>query len=119
MVQRVKKSQFDIGLAMDTELTQGLMTEIVPKIEEMSDQGLNPCLVTTSELRLPLRRFLEPSYPQLSIFAFQEIPPETMVEPFASITLSEFSIPDNFSSPQNEETDFVQGVVSNEPQLVS
>ena len=97
LVQRVKKSQFDVGLAMDPDLTQGLISEIVPKIEEMTDQGLSPCLVTTSDLRLALRRFLEPSYPQLSIFAYQEIPSETMVEPFASITLPQFSIPENFS----------------------
>jgi len=71
LVQRVKKSQFDVGLAMDADLTQGLISEIVPKIEEMSDQGLSPCMVTTSDLRLALRRFLEPSYPQLSIFAYQ------------------------------------------------
>ena len=42
LVQRVKKSQFDVGLAMDPDLTQGLISEIVPKIEEMTDQGLSP-----------------------------------------------------------------------------
>ena len=40
LIQRVKKSQFDVGLAMDPELTQGLIEEIVPKIDEMSEQGL-------------------------------------------------------------------------------
>ena len=37
---------------MDPDLTQGLISEIVLKIEEMTDQGLSPCLVTTSDLRL-------------------------------------------------------------------
>ena len=60
LVQRVKKSQFDVGLAMDPDLTQGLIGEIVPKIDEMTDQGLSPCLVTTSDLRLALRRFWNP-----------------------------------------------------------
>jgi flagellar biosynthesis protein FlhA len=118
LVQRVKKSQFDVGLAMDADLTQGLISEIVPKIDEMSDQGLNPCMVTTSELRLALRRFLEPSYPQLSIFAYQEIPPETMVEPFASITLPEFSIPENFSPSPSHEPDQNPDLALAEPQLV-
>jgi len=119
LVQRVKKSQFDVGLAMDPELTQNLISEIVPKIEEMTDQGLTPCLVTTSDLRLALRRFLEPSYPQLSIFAYQEIPSETMVEPFASITLPQFSIPGTFEpSPNQEGADSGKSSV-NEPQLVS
>ena len=118
LVQRVKKSQFEVGLAMDADLTQGLISEIVPKIEEMSDQGLSPCMVTTSDLRLALRRFLEPSYPQLSIFAYQEIPPETMVEPFASITLPQLSIPENFSSPSND-AEKNPDPARNEPQLVN
>ena len=85
----------------------------------MTDQGLTPCLVTTSDLRLALRRFLEPSYPQLSIFAYQEIPSETMVEPFASITLPQFSIPGTFEpSPNQEGADSGKSSV-NEPQLVS
>ena len=119
LVQRVKKSQFDVGLAMDPDLTQGLISEIVPKIDEMADQGLSPCLVTTSDLRLALRRFLEPSYPQLSIFAYQEIPSETMVEPFASITLPQLAIPDNFSSMDDQSSEPNIGSVSKEPQLVS
>ena len=118
LVQRVKKSQFDVGLAMDADLTQGLISEIVPKIEEMSDQGLSPCMVTTSDLRLALRRFLEPSYPQLSIFAYQEIPPETMVEPFASITLPQFSIPENFPAPSGE-AEKNPDLALTEPQLVN
>jgi flagellar biosynthesis protein FlhA len=119
LVQWVKRSQFDVGLAMDADLTQGLISEIVPKIDEMSDQGLNPCMVTTSDLRLALRRFLEPSYPQLSIFAYQEIPPETMVEPFASITLPQFSIPENFSPTSSNEPNQNPDLVLAEPQLVN
>ena len=119
LVQRVKKSQFDVGLAMDPELTQNLIGEIVPKIEEMTDQGLTPCLVTTSDLRLALRRFLEPSYPQLSIFAYQEIPSETMVEPFASITIPQFSIPTNFETSSTAAEGNDLGSPINEPQLVS
>ncbi len=115
LAQRVKKSQFDIGLAMDPELTQGLIEEIVPKIDEMSEQGLTPCLVTTSDLRLALRRFLEPSYPQLSILAFQEIPSETMVEPFAAISLSQQSIPEDLVNPLINESK----ISMREPELVS
>jgi flagellar biosynthesis protein FlhA len=117
LIQRVKKSQFDVGLAMDPELTQGLIEEIVPKIDEMSEQGLTPCLVTTSDLRLALRRFLEPSYPQLAILAFQEIPSETMVEPFASITLPQLSIPSDLVPSMQIEQDSLSS--SREPELVS
>jgi flagellar biosynthesis protein FlhA len=116
LVQRVKKSQFDIGLAMDPELTQGIIEEIVPRIEEMTNDGLTPCLVTTSDLRLALRRFLEPSYPQLSIVAFQEIPAETLVEPFAAITLPQLSLPNGLTPSLDDQND---DALIHSPELVS
>jgi len=116
LVQRVKKSQFDIGLAMDPELTQGIIEEIVPRIEEMTNDGLTPCLVTTSDLRLALRRFLEPSYPQLSIVAFQEIPAETLVEPFAAITLPQLSLPNGLTPSLDDQND---DALIRSPELVS
>lgn len=98
LIQRVKKSQFDVGLAMDPELTQGMLREVEPKINEMVNEGMTPVLVTSSELRLALRRFMEPSYPQLVILAFQEIPSETMIEPYAAISLVEHSLPEEISN---------------------
>ena len=98
LIQRVKKSQFDVGLAMDPELTQGILREVEPKINEMVNEGMTPVLVTSSELRLALRRFMEPSYPQLVILAFQEIPTETMIEPYAAISLAEHSLPEEISN---------------------
>lgn len=93
LISRVKKSQFDIGLAMDPELTQNILQELEPKISEMSSQGLTPILLTTGELRLALRRFLEPSIPQLLVLAYQELPAETHVEPYGYIALPNQSIP--------------------------
>ena len=52
LIGRVKRSQFDVGLVMDPEITEGILQEIDPKIKEMSEQGLTPLLITTSELRL-------------------------------------------------------------------
>jgi len=98
LIQRVKRSQFDVGLAMDPDLTQGILREIEPKISEMVNEGLTPLLVTSSELRLALRRFMEPSFPQLVIVAFQEIPSETLIEPFAAISLAEHSIPEEITN---------------------
>ncbi len=115
LVHRVKKSQFDVGLAMDPDLTRGLVGEIRSKIDEMTDQGLTPCLVTTSELRLALRRFLEPSFPQLSIFSYQEIPTETMVEPYAAISVSQFPAA---TIPPSGDSVVAEGNAKEEPQLV-
>ena len=115
LMQRVKRSQFDVGLAMDPEITQGIIREIEPKISEMVNEGLTPLLVTSSELRLALRRFMEPSFPQLVILAFQEIPTETMIEPYAAISLTEHSIPEEitnaFSNQQSNDGAFVSDKV--------
>jgi flagellar biosynthesis protein FlhA len=78
---------------MDPELTQNILQELEPKISEMSSQGLTPILLTTGELRLALRRFLEPSIPQLLVLAYQELPSETHVEPYGYIALPNQSIP--------------------------
>jgi flagellar biosynthesis protein FlhA len=100
---------------MDPDLTQGILREIEPKISEMVNEGLTPLLVTSSELRLALRRFLEPSFPQLVIVAFQEIPSETLIEPFAAISLAEHSIPEEITnsfaqSDHNSGTDMKEKV---------
>ena len=102
LVSRVKRSQFDIGLLMDPSLTEGIIREIEPKINEMADRGLTPILVTTAELRLAFRRFMEPSYPQLVVLAYQELPTETQVEPFAAIALADRSLPPEIVSALDE-----------------
>jgi flagellar biosynthesis protein FlhA len=102
LIGRVKRSQFDIGLVMDPEITEGILQEIDPKIREMSEQGLTPLLITTSELRLAFRRFMEPSYPQLIILSYQELPTETRIEPYGSITLPQNSLPPEVLQAMNE-----------------
>ena len=93
LISRVKRSQFDIGLVMDPQLTEGIIKEIEPKIKAMSESGITPVIVTTAELRLAFRRFMEPSYPQLIVLAYQELPAETQIEPFGAITLTGQSLP--------------------------
>ena len=93
LIGRVKRSQFDIGLVMDPEITKSILNELDPKIKEMTEKGLTPLIITTSELRLALRRFMEPSYPQLVILSYQELPTETQIEPYGAIALPQQSLP--------------------------
>lgn len=98
LIGRVKRSQFDIGMVMDPDLTEAIIRDIEPKIQEMTEKGLTPVIVTTSELRLAFRRFMEPSYPQLVVLAYQELPSETQIEPFGAIALPEQSLPSEIVS---------------------
>ena len=105
LIGRVKRSQFDIGMVMDPDLTEGIIAEIEPKIQEMTEKGLTPVIVTTSELRLAFRRFMEPSYPQLVVLAYQELPSETQIEPFGAIALSDQSLPEEIVSAMQAEAE--------------
>ena len=102
LISRVKRSQFDLGLTMDPSLTEGIVQEIEPKIKEMAEQGLTPIIITTSELRLAFRRFMEPSYPQLGVIAYQELPAETIIEPFAAIALPEQALPEEITQAMEQ-----------------
>lgn len=102
LIGRVKRSQFDIGLVMDPHLTEGIVKEIEPKIQEMTEKGLTPLIVTTSELRLAFRRFMEPSYPQLVVLAYQELPTETRIEPYGAIALADQAFPDEVLQAMNQ-----------------
>ncbi len=102
LIGRVKRSQFDIGLVMDPHLTEGIIKEIEPKIQEMTEKGLTPLIVTTSELRLAFRRFMEPSYPQLVVLAYQELPTETRIEPYGAIALADQAFPDEVLQAMNQ-----------------
>ena len=104
LISRVKRSQFDIGLVMDPQLTEGIIKEIEPKIGEMGSNGITPVIVTTAELRLAFRRFMEPSYPQLVVLAYQELPSETQIEPFGAIALENQSFPEEIINAMNEQS---------------
>ena len=69
----------------------------------MTEKGLTPLIVTTSELRLAFRRFMEPSYPQLVVLAYQELPTETRIEPYAAIAIAEQAFPDEVLQAMNQQ----------------
>ena len=95
LISRVRKSQFDVGLMMDPALTEGILNEIEPRLSEMTDKGFPQVLVTSSDLRLAFRRFMEPSYPKLTVLAFHELPNETQVNNFGAIALPGSSLPED------------------------
>ena len=56
------------------------------KTSEMLSKGLPTVLVVSAETRLPIKRFLEPSFPRLTVLAFQELPASTEIENAGIIT---------------------------------
>lgn len=86
LTTRVKRTQFEIGLMMDPKLTEHLLNELTPRLSSMLDQGYEPIVITTTELRLAFKKFFEPSFPRMTVLAFQEIPNSTQIRNFGIIT---------------------------------
>jgi flagellar biosynthesis protein FlhA len=85
LVGKVQRSALDLTLSLDPGLAQYLLGELSNRMSEMTEKGLLPLLVTTTEIRLPFKRFFEPSLPRLSILSYQELPAKTEIQNFAII----------------------------------
>ena len=77
---KVHRTPSEIGLALDPATGRHLLEELGCRVGELVKQGLPAVLVVSSEVRLPVKRFFEPSLPRLIVLGFQELPPATEVE---------------------------------------
>ena len=77
---KVQRTAADLGLALEPETSSALLAAINAKIAQLSTSSVAPCLIVGAELRLPLRRFLEPTFPRLTVLSFQEIPGSFQLE---------------------------------------
>jgi flagellar biosynthesis protein FlhA len=80
LIGRVHRTPTEVGLGLDPLLGRHLLNEMNTRLGEFTRAGLTPVLVVGTELRLPLRRFLEPSFGRLVVLAFQELPLATEIE---------------------------------------
>lgn len=87
IASQVKRTQTDIGIMLDPSLTQHLLHELNQRINDMSEQGYQPILITSADVRLPFRRFFEPSFPQLIVLSYQEFPNDIQIQTFSIITM--------------------------------
>lgn len=83
---KVHRSATEVGLALDPATGRHLLDELNRRTNELLSRGLPAVLVVSSEARLPLKRFLEPSFPRLTVLAFQELPASTEIENAGIIT---------------------------------
>jgi flagellar biosynthesis protein FlhA len=77
---KVHRTPSDLGLALDPATGHHLLEELGRRASELVKLGLPAVLVVSSEVRLPIKRFFEPSLPRLVVLGFQELPPSTEVE---------------------------------------
>ncbi|HEX2853436.1 MAG TPA: flagellar biosynthesis protein FlhA [Opitutaceae bacterium] len=83
---KVHRSPTEIGLSLDPATARHLLDEIGRRTTEMSQQGQPQVLVVSTEIRLPLKRFFESSFPRITVLAFQELPAATEIENAGIVT---------------------------------
>src|SRR5271165_5334457 len=79
LVGKIHRSPTEIGLAVDPATGRYLVEELGKRYGS-SGPDIPSVLVVSTEVRLALRRFLEPSFPRLVVLAFQELPAATEIE---------------------------------------
>ena len=77
---KVHRSPTDVGLSLEPATGRHLIEELNRHIAQLTSAGAPAVLVVSTETRLPLKRFLEPSFPRLTVLAFQELPAATEIE---------------------------------------
>jgi flagellar biosynthesis protein FlhA len=77
---KVHRSPTEVGLALDPATTRHLLDEIGRRTGDLTAQGSPAVLVVSTEVRLPLKRFFESSFPRLTVLAFQELAAATEIE---------------------------------------
>ncbi|MGC4072195.1 MAG: flagellar biosynthesis protein FlhA [Nibricoccus sp.] len=77
---KIHRSASDVGLSLDPATGHHLLNDLSQRCNELVQQGLPAVLVVSTEIRLPLKRFFEPSLPRLVVLAFQELPASSEVE---------------------------------------
>jgi flagellar biosynthesis protein FlhA len=80
LATKIHRTPSEIGLALDPATGHHLLNELNQRTAELVQQGLPAALVVSTEIRLPLKRFFEPSLPRLVVLAFQELPSTIEVE---------------------------------------
>jgi flagellar biosynthesis protein FlhA len=84
---KVQRTPTDVGLALDPSTTRHLLDEITQRTGELTAQGQPAVIVVSTEIRLPVKRFFESSFPRLTVLAFQELPPSTEIENAGIVTV--------------------------------
>jgi flagellar biosynthesis protein FlhA len=87
LASKVHRSPGEVGLALDPGTGRHLMEQIARQTAEMTQQGQPAVVVVSAEIRLPVKRFFESSFPRMTVLSFQELPAATEIENAGIITV--------------------------------
>ncbi|MGQ9556341.1 MAG: flagellar biosynthesis protein FlhA [Desulfurispora sp.] len=76
----VQLTQWGKYPVLDAVLSRQLIEQVQIAVEKVLQQGTQPVLICTPQIRLPLRRFLERYLPQVAVISLNEVVPGYEVE---------------------------------------
>ena len=80
LASKVHRGGGETLLLLDPGTAHHLVNSVSERVSAATQVGEPPVLVVGAEVRLPLQRFLESSFPRLAVIAFQEVPSATEIE---------------------------------------
>jgi flagellar biosynthesis protein FlhA len=86
LAPKVHRSPTEVGLALDPSTARHLLDEISKRTAELVQNGQPAVIVVSAEIRLPIKRFFESSFPRLTVLSFQELPAATEIENAGIVT---------------------------------
>ncbi len=72
-------------LAVEPNLAQTLIRSLNAQMDICGEQGYNPVLLCSGQIRLPLKRLIERSLPTLPVMAYTEVVPKVAVEALGTV----------------------------------
>ena len=72
-------------LAIEPRLAQAMIRSLNEQLAQAGEQGYNPILLCSGQVRLPLKRLIERSIPTLPVMAYTEIVPKVEVEALGTV----------------------------------
>ncbi len=76
-LQTTRQGLFPI---LEPQAARNLLTGLGRMVEKVTGKGITPIVMTAPGIRLPFRRMIERSFPQVAVLSVHEILPETAVE---------------------------------------
>ena len=86
LATKVQRSPTDVGLALDPATGRHVLEQLTKFTTEMIQAGQPALIVVSAEIRLPLKRFFESSFPRMIVLSYQELPSATEIENAGIIT---------------------------------
>lgn len=87
VAESIQQSSQGAYPVLEPALTQRILKNLVSQVEQMTLRGKEPVALVSPRIRLPLRRLLERSLPQITLLSFNEIIPGVDVEVLGVVTI--------------------------------